>query len=68
MRPHRARRQAAQQCKSTTYQEVDGPPVLTLPKPGGLSPQAGMRTSLEGTQASGAGESHAQEANVAEVS
>jgi hypothetical protein len=28
----------------------------------------GMRTSLEGTQASGAGESHAQEANVAEVS
>jgi len=28
----------------------------------------GMRTSLEGTQASGEGESHAQEANVAEVS
>ena len=28
----------------------------------------GMRPSLEGTQASGAGESHAQEANVAEVS
>ena len=27
-----------------------------------------MRTRLEGTQASGAGESHAQEANVAEVS
>jgi hypothetical protein len=27
-----------------------------------------MRTSLEGKQASGAGESHAQEANVAEVS
>jgi len=27
-----------------------------------------MRTSLEGTQASGAGESHTQEANVAEVS
>ena len=33
-----------------------------------LSVQAGMRTRLEGTQASGAGESHAQEANVAEVS
>ena len=28
----------------------------------------GMRTSLEGTQASSEGESHAQEANVAEVS
>ena len=28
----------------------------------------GMRPSLEGTQASGAGESHAQEANGAEVS
>ena len=28
----------------------------------------GMRTSSEGTQASGAGESHAQDANVAEVS
>jgi hypothetical protein len=27
-----------------------------------------MRTSLEGTQASGADESHTQEANVAEVS
>jgi len=27
-----------------------------------------MRTRLEGTQASGAGESHTQEANVAEVS
>ena len=27
-----------------------------------------MRTRLEGKQASGAGESHAQEANVAEVS
>jgi hypothetical protein len=43
-------------------------PVLTLPKFEVLSPQMGMRTSLEGTQASGAGESHAQEANVAEVS
>ena len=30
--------------------------------------QAGMRTRLEGTQANGAGESHAQDANVAEVS
>ena len=28
----------------------------------------GMRTRSEGTQASGAGESHTQEANVAEVS
>ena len=28
----------------------------------------GMRTRSEGTQANGAGESHAQEANVAEVS
>jgi len=28
----------------------------------------GMRTRLGGTQASGAGESHTQEANVAEVS
>jgi hypothetical protein len=27
-----------------------------------------MRTSLEGTQASGEGESHTQDANVAEVS
>ena len=43
-------------------------PGLTLPKFEALSPQMGMRTSLEGTQASGAGESHAQEANVAEVS
>jgi len=33
-----------------------------------LSVQAGMRTRLEGTQASGESESHAQEANVAEVS
>jgi hypothetical protein len=43
-------------------------PVLTLPKPERLSAQVGMRTRLEGTQASGEGESHAQEANVAEVS
>jgi len=43
-------------------------PGPTLPKFEALSPQMGMRTRLEGTQASGAGESHAQEANVAEVS
>jgi hypothetical protein len=30
--------------------------------------QVGMRPSLEGTQASGEGELHAQDANVAEVS
>jgi len=47
---------------------VNGPLVLTLPKSGELSTQMGMRTRLEGTQASGAGESHTQEANVAEVS
>ena len=44
------------------------PPVLTLPKSQELSPEMGMRTRSEGTQASGAGESHTQEANVAEVS
>ena len=44
------------------------PPVLTLPKYQELSPEMGMRTRSEGTQASGAGESHAQEDNVAEVS
>jgi hypothetical protein len=49
-------------------QEWKSIPVLPLPKSEALSPQMGMRTSLEGTQASGAGESHAQEANVAEVS
>ena len=43
-------------------------PVLTPTTPGGLSRQAGMRLSLGGTQASGEGESHAQDANVAEVS
>jgi hypothetical protein len=42
--------------------------VLTLPKSQELSPETGMRLSLEGKQASGEGESHAQEANVAEVS
>ena len=41
---------------------------LTLPNHAPLSAHEGMRPSLEGTQASGAGESHAQEANVAEVS
>ena len=46
---------------------MSGCPVLTLPKPGQLSAQVGMRTRLEGTQANGAGESHIQDANVAEV-
>ena len=46
---------------------MNGLPILTLPKPGQLSAQVGMRTRLEGTQASGAGESHTQDANVAEV-
>ena len=47
---------------------LNGTPVLTPPKSEELSPQMGMRTRLRGTQARGAGESHAQEANVAEVS
>ena len=47
---------------------MSGWSILTLPKSEELSPQMGMRTRLEGTQTSGAGESHAQEANVAEVS
>jgi len=47
---------------------VSRPPVLTLPKSQELSPEMGMRTRSEGTQASGAGESHTPEANVAEVS
>jgi hypothetical protein len=47
---------------------VSGLSILTLPKRSQLSGYVGMRTRLEGTQASGAGESHAQEANVAEVS
>ena len=46
---------------------MSGCPILTLPKPGQLSAQVGMRTRLEGTQARGAGESHIQDANVAEV-
>src|SRR5215510_1806902 len=52
----------------TAYQEMNGSPVLTPPKSEALSLQTGMRTSLRGTQASGAGESHAHDANVAEVS
>ena len=47
---------------------MHGYPVLTLPMLWRLSSTAGMRPSLEGTQASGAGESHTQKANVAEVS
>jgi hypothetical protein len=47
---------------------VSGLSILTLPKRSQLSGYVGMRTRLEGTQARGAGESHAQEANVAEVS
>ena len=47
---------------------MNGPRVLTLPNHGQLSVHEGMRLSLEGKQASGAGESHAQDANVAEVS
>jgi hypothetical protein len=46
---------------------VNGLPVLTPPKSAELYKQTGMRTRLRGTQASGAGESHTQEANVAEV-
>jgi hypothetical protein len=53
---------------SKTCQEVSRLPVLTLPKSEELSLQMGMRTRSEGTQASGAGESHTQDANVAEVS
>ena len=47
---------------------MNGCAVLTPPKLEPLSALTGMRTSLRGTQASGAGESHAQDANVAEVS
>ena len=47
---------------------MSGLSILTLPKRRKLSNYVGMRTRSEGTQASGAGESHAQEANVAEVS
>ncbi len=43
-------------------------PVLIPPKREPRSAHAGMRTSLRETQASREGESHAQEANVAEVS
>jgi hypothetical protein len=51
-----------------TCREVSRPLVLTFPKSQELSPETGMRTRLEGTQASGEGESHTQKANVAEVS
>ena len=64
----RARRQAAEQRKLVTYQKVNGPSVLTPPKPGRLSTQAGMRSSLRGTRASREDESHTQDANVTEVS
>ena len=47
---------------------MNGPSILTLPNPEQRSAQEGMRTRLEGTQASGADELHIQEANVAEVS
>jgi|SRR5438132_2518613 len=47
---------------------MSGWSILTLPKSEPLSALVGMRTRLEGTQTRGAGESHAQEANVAEVS
>ena len=47
---------------------MSGWSILPLPKPEQLSALGGMRTRLEGTQTRGAGESHAQEANVAEVS
>ncbi len=50
------------------HQDMNGRPVLTPPKSEVLSPPTGMRTSLRGTQASGAGESHTQQANVAEMS
>ena len=42
-------------------------PVLTLPKRWGLPPDAGMRTSSEGKQASLEGEPHPQDENVAEA-
>jgi len=48
------------------YWGVNGLPILTLPKLGRLSTPVGMRTRLEGTQASGEDELHVQEANVAE--
>ena len=47
---------------------MSGWSILPLPKSEQLSALVGMRTRLEGTQTSDAGESHAQEANVAEVS
>jgi len=47
---------------------VNGPPILTFPNLGRLSIPGGMRTRSEGKQASGEGELHAQEANVADSS
>ena len=49
------------------YQGESGRPVLTFPKRERLSPHAGMRTSLEGTQARREAESHGQDAHVAAV-
>ena len=46
---------------------MSGFSILTLPMSEHLSVQTGMRPSLEGTQARGAGASHTQDANVAEV-
>jgi hypothetical protein len=46
---------------------MHGSPVLIPPKREQRSAHAGMRTSLRETQASRESESHAQEANVAEV-
>ena len=63
-----ARREAVQPWKSTTYQAMHGSPVLTPPTSEALSPPTGMSTRLRRTQARGAGESHAQDANVADVS
>ena len=45
---------------------MSGWSILTLPKPEQLSALVGMRTRLEGTQASGEDELHIQEANVAD--
>ena len=47
---------------------MNGCSVLTPTKPETLSTQVGTRKAWGGTQASGEGESHTQEANVAEVS
>ena len=47
---------------------MNGLLILTLPNLGRLSTLGGMRTRLEGTQASGEGELHARDANVADSS